>query len=125
MPTRDALVRVLSDVVRVLSDVVRAQGTESTDRILGGLVGAMSRDPELAEAVRDGLVSERRRTIVGVIERGIARGEVRPDVDTEVIADLLGGPVLVRRLVTGRPVTARLIREIVTVGLDGAGVQIG
>jgi AcrR family transcriptional regulator len=114
MSTRDAL-------VRVLSDLVRAQGTESIDRILGGLVGAMSGDPELAEAVRDRLVSERRRVIVGLIERGIARGEVRPDVDTEVIADLLGGPILMRRLITGRPVTAHLVRQIVAVVLDGVG----
>jgi AcrR family transcriptional regulator len=116
MPTRDAL-------VRVLSDAVRGRGTESTDRILGGLVGAMASDPELADAVRDGLVSERRRTIVGLIQRGIARGEVRSDVDTEVVADLLGGPVLVRRLITGRPITARLIRQVVTIVLDGVGVR--
>jgi hypothetical protein len=114
MSTRDAL-------VRVLSDLVRAQGTESIDRILGGLVGAMSGDPELAEAVRDRLVSERRHVIVGLIERGIARGEVRSDVDTEVIADLLGGPILMRRLITGRPVTAHLVRQIVAVVLDGVG----
>jgi AcrR family transcriptional regulator len=114
MSTQDAL-------VRVLSDLVRAQGTQSADRILGGLVGAMSGDPELAEAVRDRLVSERRRVIVGLIERGIARGEVRTDADTEVIADLLGGPILMRRLITGRPVTAHLVRQIVAVVLDGVG----
>jgi AcrR family transcriptional regulator len=114
MTTRDAL-------VRILSNGVRTQGGEPTDRILAGLVGAMSRDPELADAVRGGLVSERRRVIVGLIERGIARGEIRPDVDTEVIADLLGGPIVLRRFITGRPVTTRLVRQVVTIVLDGVG----
>ena len=112
MSTRDAL-------VRLLSELVRTQGTEQTDRILGGLVGAMARDPELAAAVREGLVSERRRTIVSLVRRGVERGEIRPDADAELIADLLGGPILMRRLITGRPVTTRLARQIVAAVLEG------
>src|SRR5204863_7594274 len=71
MPTRDAL-------ARLLSEVVRAQGTKLADRILGGVVGAIARDPELAAAVRAGLVSERRCTIVSVVRRGVGRGGVGP-----------------------------------------------
>ena len=112
MSTRDAL-------VRLLSELVRTQGTEQTDRLLGGLVGAMARDPELAAAVREGLVSERRRTIVSLVRRGVERGEIRPDADAELIADLLGGPILMRRLITGRPVTTRLARQIVAAVLEG------
>lgn len=48
------------------------------------------------------------------------RGEIRPDVDAEVFADLLGGPIVMRTLITGRPVTQRLARQIVTLVLDGA-----
>lgn len=114
MSTRDAL-------VRVLSELVRAHGSERTGPILAGLVDAMSRDPELADAVRIGLISSRRQVVFGLLERGIARGEIRPDVDVELVADLLGGPIVSRTLLTGRPVTPRLAREIVTLVLDGAG----
>jgi AcrR family transcriptional regulator len=116
MDTRNAL-------VRFLSEIVRAHGNQPTDRILAGLVGAMSQDPELAEAVRAGLVSSRRVVVCGLIERGIARAEIRPDVDVEVVADLLGGPILMRTLITGRPVTRRLAREIVTLVLDGIALR--
>ena len=116
MTTRDAL-------VRVLSELVRAQGNEPTSRILAGLVDAMSRDAELADAVRTGLVSSRRKVVVGLVERGIARGEIRPDVDAEVVADLLGGPIVMRTLITGRPVTQRLAHQIVTLVLDGAAAE--
>jgi AcrR family transcriptional regulator len=113
MDTRDAL-------VRFLSAIVRAHGNQPTDRILAGLVGAMSSDPELADAVRAGLVSNRRNLVFGLIERGVARGEIRPDVDVEVVADLLSGPFVMRTLITGRPVTTRLAREIVALVLEGA-----
>jgi AcrR family transcriptional regulator len=116
MTTRDAL-------ARVLSELVRAQGNEPTSRILAGLVDAMSRDAELADAVRTGLVTSRRKVVVALVERGIARGEIRPDVDTEVVADLLGGPIVMRTLITGRPVTRRLAGQIVTLVLDGAAAE--
>ena len=110
--TRDAL-------VRVLSEGIRAHPNEPVDRILAGIIGAMSQDPELADAVRSGLLSKRRDSVFALIERGKARGEIRPDADVEVVADLLGGPIVMRRMITGRPVNARFVRLIVAAILDG------
>ena len=111
LSTREALVRIMSDLVRKSS---------SAEQLLAGLVDEMARDPELAETVRTGIVAPRRKVIFAALERGIERGEIRPDVDVEVIADLLGGPVVIRRLLTGRPVTARFVRAVVDMVLDGA-----
>jgi AcrR family transcriptional regulator len=111
LSTREALVRIMSDLVRKSS---------SAEQLLAGLVDEMARDPELAETVRTAIVTQRRKVIFAALERGIARGEIRPDVDVEIIADLLGGPVVIRRLLTGRPVTARFVREVVDMVLDGA-----
>jgi Tetracyclin repressor-like, C-terminal domain len=36
-----------------------------------------------------------------VIERAVARGEVRDDVDVELVIDLFAGPVIYRLLITG------------------------
>lgn len=116
MTTREAL-------VVVLSEGIRGHGHESGDQILAGLVGAMSKDPELAAAVREGLLDERRSHIASVIERGVARGEVRPDVDRLLMIDVLSGPFVVRKLITGKPITARTVREAVTIVLDGAGIE--
>ena len=115
MTTRDAL-------MRFLTELTRSRGNEPNARILAGLVDAMSRDAELAEAVRAGLVSGRRRVVFDLIERGIERGEIRSDVDVEVVADVLVGPIIMRTLITGRPITPRLARQIVTLVLDGVGV---
>ena len=60
--------------------------------------------------------------VFDLIERGIARGEIRPDADVEVVADVLVGPIIMRTLITGRPITPRLARQIVTLVLDGVGL---
>jgi AcrR family transcriptional regulator len=112
MPTREALVRAMSGFTKPHEG--------SAARVLAGLVDAMSRNDELAAAVRSTLVAERERGLVALIERGKARGEIRPDVDARVMVDLLGGPVVLRRLITGGPVNQRLARAIVDLVLDGA-----
>ncbi len=111
-PTRDALVRAMSGFTKPHEG--------SAARVLAGLVDAMSRNEELAEAVRTVLVAERERGLVAVIERGKARGEIRSEVDARVMVDLLGGPVVLRRLITGQPVNQRLAHTIVDLVLDGA-----
>jgi hypothetical protein len=80
----------------------------------------MSRNEELATAVRAALVTERQRGLMEVIERGKRRGEIRPDVDARVMIDLLGGPMVLRRLITGDPVNQRLALAIVDLVMDGA-----
>ena len=44
------------------------------------IVGAMPHDPELAEAFRHGVIAWRKVAMAEMLQRGIARGEVRPDV---------------------------------------------
>jgi AcrR family transcriptional regulator len=113
LSTRDALLHAMSGFTKP---------HEGSTRVLAGLVDAMSRNAELAEAVRAVLVTERQRSLLSLILRGIERGEIRPDVDARVMVDLLGGPVVLRRLITGDPVTPRLARTIVDLVLDGAAI---
>ena len=117
LSTREALLRAMSSYTKPHEG--------SASRVLAGLVDAMSRNAELAEAVRAVLVTERQRSLLSLIQRGIERGEIRPDVDARVMVDLLGGPVVLRRLITGDPVTARLARTIVDLVLDGAATPEG
>ncbi len=110
--TRDALIRAMGGFTKPHEG--------SAARVLAGLVDAMSRNGELATAVRAVLVTERQRGLMEVIERGKRRGEIRPDVDARVMIDLLGGPMVLRRLITGDPVNQRLAHAIVDLVMDGA-----
>jgi AcrR family transcriptional regulator len=112
MPTREALVRAMGSFTKPHEG--------SAARVLAGLVDAMSRNEELAEAVRTVLVAERERSLVALIDRGKRRREIRPDVDARLMVDVLGGPVVLRRLITGGPVNQRLAHAIVDLVMDGA-----
>jgi AcrR family transcriptional regulator len=55
-----------------------------------------------------------------VVERGIAREELRPDIDAELLLETLIAPLHGRLLLTGEPVDERLGERIVDLVLQGA-----
>jgi AcrR family transcriptional regulator len=65
------------------------------------LLGDAANDPELHAIFYDNLVAPRRAQMRAILERAVARGEIRDDVDIELIIDLFAGPVVYRLLITG------------------------
>ena len=92
----------------------------ATHGLLSGLVAAMARSERIARAVRGGFVAARREGIRRVLWRARGRGELRPEVDLEVLLDLLAGPLFLRDLFTGGPVNAGVARALVATVLHGA-----
>jgi AcrR family transcriptional regulator len=88
-------------------------------RILTGLAVEMAHNPELAVAVREGLLKPNREVVLALLRRGVATGELRPDADLDVVADLLVGPMFFRILVSGAEVTPELAAETVDLVLRG------
>jgi AcrR family transcriptional regulator len=58
-----------------------------------------------------------------VVDRGIARGELRPDTDAGLLVEILIAPLHSRLLITGEPVDELLGERIVDLVLDGARIQ--
>jgi AcrR family transcriptional regulator len=83
------------------------------------LVDAMSRDAELARAVREGFLAARRDALRAVLERGVERGDLRAGLDFELALDVLGGPLFYRLLVTGGPIDRDLAEGVVELILRG------
>src|SRR6201991_813872 len=72
----------------------------SSGRVFAQLVGEAQFDPQVAEELRDRLVGSRRKLVRAIWDRGVARGELRRDVDPEIAIDLIFGPAMYR-LVAG------------------------
>ena len=72
--TRNDLLALMIGAVAVYSGSVKAG-------VMPSLVDAMSRDPELARAVREGVPGRRRAALRVVLERGVARGDLRTVID--------------------------------------------
>jgi AcrR family transcriptional regulator len=76
-------------------------------------------DEELASAVRDRVVGPRRAVARTILERGVVAGELRGDLDLDLVVDLLLGPLHTRVLVMHRPFPRADIEALVDLVLDG------
>ena len=70
-------------------------------RVLPRLMADAADDPELLEALHEALVRPRRAAIGTVLRRGVERGELRADIDVDLISDMLIGPLIARVLLSG------------------------
>lgn len=112
---RDDLLALLEGAVRVYSGL--------PGRVMPGLVSAMAQNPSLARRVREGFLANRRAALRAVVDRAIARGELRRDIDVELTLDMLGGAPMYRLLVTGGSVTERTVMGVVDTLLRGIAVD--
>jgi AcrR family transcriptional regulator len=105
------LVALLTDTYRVMAD--------GDGRVLEQLVRQSGQNPELVDVVRS-ILYARRRLSATALNRAIARGEMTPDTDQELLLDLLLGPLWFRLLVSGAPIAPEEARAVVELVLDGA-----
>ena len=110
--TRLDLLELMAKAVEVYSDPIAA-GVQPS------LIAYINSSPELAEAWRDGFVRGRREALAQVLERGVARGDLRSDLDRELALDVLGGPLYYRLLITGGPVDLVLAEGVVDLVMRG------
>ena len=109
------------DCCAYLGDVGSALASPDARAVVAGLIDDAARDPELADVLRRRLVAPRRRALGEMVRRGVARGEVDPGVDPDVLVDTLIAPLYHRVLVTGDPVDRHVTDQIVAIVLRGAG----
>jgi AcrR family transcriptional regulator len=86
-PVRDRLVEILGAIRRRTPDSMRG-------RILTQAVGEADRDPGLARLVHERVLVPRQDMLRNVIRAGIESGELREDIDLDVVVPVLVGPML-------------------------------
>jgi AcrR family transcriptional regulator len=96
------------DLLVLMREAVGLYCGSLAGRLMPNLVGAMAQKPDLARAVRESFLTGRRAALAGVLERGVERGDLRPDLDVELALDVLGGPLFYRLLITGGPLDEQL-----------------
>lgn len=64
-------------------------------------MAASHADPEVGRLFRERFVAPARAAVRELLERGVVRGEVHPDVDLEVVIDELLGAIWYRALISG------------------------
>jgi AcrR family transcriptional regulator len=106
------------DLVALLSESYRLMA-DGDGRVLERLVRESGQNPELVDVVRS-ILYARRRLYATLLNRAIARGELPPEMDQELLLDLLLGPLWFRLLLSGVPITPEAARPVVQIVLEGA-----
>ncbi|RLV47796.1 TetR/AcrR family transcriptional regulator [Nocardioides mangrovicus] len=110
---------VEEDLSALMLDVVGAWSPPERRRgFLVALVAAQEDNADLAEAYGRQLRARREQT-TRILTRGVERGEVRSDVDAELVMELLAGLTAQRLLVSRRPFTEKEARAVVDLVLNG------
>jgi AcrR family transcriptional regulator len=111
---------VRDDLV-ALVDTIRRRGLAKRNSAVlrEVLVGVHSR-PDIWEHYHRTVIEARRRQMLDVLRRGITSGELRDDVDLDLLGDLFSGPMLSRAMLRmAASLDEGLAERIVDTVLDG------
>jgi AcrR family transcriptional regulator len=106
------------EMITFLDSVTKLWASSPYGAAMQGLVSQIATEPKLARVYREQVVEPRREQLRPVIERGIARGDLRPDTDLRLVHELLVGPILYRLLLSGPPLNRKLTTSLVDAVLD-------
>jgi len=107
-----------SDLCGMLRKYLDQFNATSLAVILPSIIGERLHNPEFAEVI-DPLLRNRRQPLRRALERAVARGEIAPDIDLDLAADVIVGPIAVSLFFTGRRVGPKMVQPMVALALRG------
>ena len=108
---RERLVVVLEHLAQNIAD-------SPWSACLPTLIEAAEREPAARE-LHARLCNAGRQSLADLLAEGVCNGELPADLDTNLIAEALAGPIVMRRLMTGDPLPPEQVRHLVDQVLGG------
>jgi len=94
--TRDAILALVRQAAEVM--------TGPHGDAMRSIMGESLRDQEFCSTFECDFYDPRKQALIDLLERGVARGEVRPDAVRALVPDVLAGTLVYRLLVRRQPV---------------------
>ncbi|WP_455357421.1 TetR/AcrR family transcriptional regulator [Streptomyces sp. SYSU K217416] len=111
---------VRDDLIALLEGLRRRGLAKRSSAMLRSVLGQVQSYPQLWQHYQDRVIAARREALDDVLRRGVARGEVRADLDFDLVGDLVVGPMLVRTVLRpDGPLDDDLAERIVDAVLAG------
>jgi AcrR family transcriptional regulator len=108
IPDSVSTVDALYGVARAIATVITSPAGDAMRAIKCEALA----DPQLARLIDDRFQAPRRAAMIGLLKRGVARGEVRPGADTVLVADVLPAILTHRVIMQREPLTEKHLRDI-------------
>ena len=105
----------MSQQMRQLIKVFRSR----RGRIVSAILAAGQSDKDLIEAFRERFLWPRRREAYATLRRAIQRGELRKDLDPDLLLDSLYGPIYMRFLIQHDRLTPEFVDRLCALVLAG------
>jgi AcrR family transcriptional regulator len=99
------------DIEALLDALPDAGAIDPSAGLLLGVATAASRDAVLAEILDEQVLARPRETLIAVLSRAVARGEIPPGRDLSLLSDVALG-LNTLRVITGKPIDRAFVRRI-------------
>lgn len=108
-PPESSSKQALDHHLRALNAILT---NDTTGPLLRNVLGASGSDPELARAVLDQWLHPRRAAVTAILRQAVAQGEIRNDLDPDVIVDTLVSPPYYRLLFALSPLDDAALTQL-------------
>ncbi|MET0788504.1 MAG: TetR/AcrR family transcriptional regulator [Cellulomonas sp.] len=104
------------DTGSLRSDLLAVRyGRPRTDdsELMSGLMSAVKENPEVAAVFHEQFVRTRVNLMRGLLERAQARGELRPDIDLDMVAAVAPAMIAYRKMVAGQKIDDEFVVQMI------------
>ena len=106
------------DLTKMLRSYLKVFNATPLAAVLPSLAGERTHNPELSQLFEPVSV-DRRKPLIRALERAVKRGEISQDVDLDLAADLVVGPIAVALFFKGGRLNAKMVGPMVDLALEG------
>jgi len=118
-PDTGSVRKDMSGQMRQLIKIFRSR----RGRIVSAMLGAGQSDRSLIAAFRERFLRPRRQEAYATLRRGIQRGELRKNIDMDLLLDSLYGPIYMRFLIGHDKLTPEFVEGLCELTLSGSSAQ--
>ncbi len=117
LPDKGSFVEDLRDY---LSHICSFFDTQLPRPAIAGLLAEAQCNADLARAFHERLLMQRRTVLQTILQRAVARGELRPGLDLDVIIDMIHGALWYRTLILKAPLNEAFIEGVIAQVIAGS-----
>ena len=87
--------------------------SDDESELMSGVISAVKENPDVAAAFHEQFVRSRVRLMRGLLERAQGRGELRPDVDLDMVAAVAPAMIAYRKVVAGQRIDDEFVVQMI------------
>ena len=110
------------DLLQHLAALTRFHQTPQGQALVHFLAEGQS-DPDFQKDFWDCFLSVRRKAVTDMLRRGMERGELRADVDVDLMIDLIYAPMVYRQMIGFGPLDGDGVKSYVSILMEGLGAR--